>query len=260
MKFIFYLPALCAGLSFLTACASFPSSQTGAGDLTGSVWGLSTLEGQELVPGSGITALFTAGGKLGGASGCNQYSGSYTLAGNSLEISSPLSSTMMACLPALMDQETAYLKTLAEVKTFSITGDQLTLKGAENKNLLVYKAQSQALAGTTWVVIGYNNGKQAVTSVLTGTSLTATFEPDETIAGNSGCNQYSGPYKTDGNKIAIGPLSVTKKACAAPAGAMEQEALYLAALQSATTYQIEGTTLELRTQDGALAANFSQQK
>ena len=39
---------------------------------------------------------------------------------------------------------------------------------------------------------------------------------------------------------------------------MDQEAQYLTALESAATYQIEGTVLELRTQDGALAADFSK--
>jgi heat shock protein HslJ len=37
---------------------------------------------------------------------------------------------------------------------------------------------------------------------------------------------------------------------------MDQETQYLAALQSAATYRIEGTGMELRTKDGALAADF----
>jgi hypothetical protein len=39
---------------------------------------------------------------------------------------------------------------------------------------------------------------------------------------------------------------------------MEQEAQYLAALESAATYQIEGTTLELRMKDGALAVDYTK--
>ena len=39
---------------------------------------------------------------------------------------------------------------------------------------------------------------------------------------------------------------------------MDQEAQYLAALQTAATYQIENNVLELRTTDGALAANFTK--
>ncbi len=37
---------------------------------------------------------------------------------------------------------------------------------------------------------------------------------------------------------------------------MEQESQYLAALGTAATYRIEGERLELRTAEGALAADF----
>ena len=57
----------------------------------------------------------------------------------------------------------------------------------------------------------------------------------------------------DGNKITIGPLASTMMMCDSPAQIMEQEAQYLAALQSAATYQIEGNVLELRTADDAIA-------
>jgi heat shock protein HslJ len=106
-------------------------------------------------------------------------------------------------------------------------------------------------------VIGLNNGQQAVTSVMAGTTITADFGGDGTLSGNSGCNTYS-PYTVDGNQITIGPLSSTMMACSDPAGVMEQEAQYLAALGTAATYQIEGTTLELRTKDGALAVDYSK--
>jgi heat shock protein HslJ len=39
---------------------------------------------------------------------------------------------------------------------------------------------------------------------------------------------------------------------------MDQEAQYLAALGTAATFQIEGTVLELRTKDGALAVQYSR--
>jgi heat shock protein HslJ len=46
------------------------------------------------------------------------------------------------------------------------------------------------------------------------------------------------------------------KMCNDPEGVMDQESQFLAALESAATYKIEGTRLELRTADGALAADF----
>ena len=39
---------------------------------------------------------------------------------------------------------------------------------------------------------------------------------------------------------------------------MEQETQYLAALETAVTYRIEGKGMELRTQEGALAVDFTK--
>jgi len=169
-----------------------------------------------------------------------------------------IASTMMACEQPVMDQETAYLKMLPQAKTYAVKGDQLTLMDASNTVVATYKAQTQDLSGTNWEVIGYNNGKQAVTSVIAGTTLTASFGKDGNLSGNAGCNNYNGPYKVNGSQITIGPLASTMKACADPAGVMDQEAQYLAALGTAATYQVENNVLELRTKDGALAADFSK--
>jgi len=152
-----------------------------------------------------------------------------------------------------MDQESEYLKALGEVKTYSVTGDQLTLYGTKNKSLLVYNARSQDLSGSSWEVIAYNNGKQAVTSVLAGSRISANFGADGTLSGNGGCNNYNGAYAVTAQQIKIGPMASTRMACADPEGVMDQESLYLAALETADTYKVEGTTLELRTKDGALA-------
>ncbi len=262
MKAVFVSLGLCAGLFVLAACApsptSAPAQQASGGSLAGPVWGLTELMGRGLVPKTAISAEFTSDGKVSGSAGCNRYAGTYTTSGNNITMSSQLASTMMSCAQAINLQENVYLKTLAAVKTYAVTGDQLALKDANNNNLLVYKAQSQDLAGTSWEAIGYNNGKQAVTSVLAGTTITAEFGKDGILQGNSGCNTYNGPYKVNGKQITIGPLASTKKACSEPAGVMDQEAQYLAALGTAATYQIEGTVLELRTKDGALAVDYSK--
>jgi heat shock protein HslJ len=157
-----------------------------------------------------------------------------------------------------MDQENAYFQALAAAKTFTVNGDQLTLNDSGGQAIASYKAQSQDLAGTSWLAIGYNNGQQAVVSVTTGTELTADFGEDGNLTGFAGCNNYNGTYTVDGDKITIGPLASTMKSCSDPEGVMDQEAQYLAALQSAVTYQIVGNRLELRTADGAMAADFSR--
>ena len=137
-----------------------------------------------------------------------------------------------------------------------MSGGKLTLKSGGGKALLTYKAQSQQLAGTSWTVSAYNNGKQGFESVLAGTKLTAVFGKDGNLAGIAGCNNYNGPYKATAPKITIGPLAVTRKYCSEPAGVSDQEARYLAALETVATYRVEGARLEMRTAAGALAAEF----
>jgi len=258
MKRVMLAVGLCAGLFVLAACDPLGSQQGGGGDLTGKMWALSALMGKPLVPGTGITAQFTSDGRVSGSAGCNQYTGTYTVSGNTIQFSSPLASTRMACPQEVMDQENAYLKALGEAKTYTVRDDQLTLADANKTVVATYEAQSQDLAGTSWEAIAYNNGKQAVTSVLAGSTITASYGKDGTLSGNAGCNDYSGPYTATGNQISIGPLTSTRKFCEDPAGVMDQEAQYLAALGTAATFQIEGTVLELRTKDGALAVQYSR--
>jgi heat shock protein HslJ len=227
--------------------------------VTGQVWALTALNGHPPVNGGGISAQFTADGKVSGSSGCNQYTGKYTVSGSNIKFDPSIATTMMACPQPIMDQESAYLKMLGEAKTYEVKGNELTLMDDGNKKLATYKVQTQDLAGTGWYAVGYNNGKQAVVSILGGTTISAIFGKDGTLTGNAGCNDYNGTYTVNGNQITIGPLASTRKFCNDPEGIMDQETQYLAALGTAATYQIEGTTLELRTKDGALVADFSKE-
>ena len=63
---------------------------------------------------------------------------------------------------------------------------------------------------------------------------------DGKVMGNSGCNQLSGSYKTDGDKITFGPMISTKMACP---GNGEQR--FLTALHAANTFRIDGLKLIL---------------
>jgi heat shock protein HslJ len=105
-------------------------------------------------------------------------------------------------------------------------------------------------------VTGYNDGNQAVVSVIIDTELTADFGMDGNLSGSSGCNSYTATYKTSGESIEIGPAASTRKMCSEPAGVMDQEAQYLKSLETGASYRLDGDKLELRTTDGALAVSF----
>ena len=86
-------------------------------------------------------------------------------------------------------------------------------------------------------------------SVLQGTEITATFRKGK-VSGFSGCNDYSGSYKIDGDLLSVSGLSTGRKACEQPV--MDQETAYLAALETSTSYQVKGDNLTISTTMGPL--------
>ena len=123
---------------------------------------------------------------------------------------------------------------------------------AGNDIVLTYITESQTLQDTSWNVISYNNGREAVVGLLEGTEITLNFE---TIAlnGSAGCNNYFAGYTVSGNNITVEPPGATFMFCESPEGVMEQETAYLAPLESAATFSIEGDQLWLRTAGDAIA-------
>lgn len=221
----------------------------------GTSWSLAALHDEPILPGTHISARFDAAGAVSGSSGCNRYRASYRIDGASLAITAA-TGTLMACPPPLMEQERAYLAALQATAAFEVNGDTLTLKDHAGTAIARFVAEPQGLAGTSWSVTGYNNGRQAVVSLIAGTAITARFDQEGKLAGNAGCNDYAGTVEVGAETIAVGPLRTTRKFCAQPEGLMEQERLCLAALQTAATYRVEGSSLELRTADGALAVKL----
>ena len=114
------------------------------------------------------------------------------------------------------------------------------------------------MGGTSWIVTGYNNGNQAVVSVVTGTQLTADFSSVGKLSGSAGCNNFSANYEVSGKSIKISSVASTLKMCVDLAGMMEQETQFLKAVETSSTYRIDGKQLELRTADSALAVTFKK--
>jgi len=78
------------------------------------------------VPGSRLTATFEDG-RISGESGCNSYTGPFEVDDTKIAIG-PLASTLRACAdPAVGEQESQFLAALELARTFTVTGDNLTL-------------------------------------------------------------------------------------------------------------------------------------
>lgn len=103
------------GDEVFSGCGGDPQSL-----LAGEAWRVETVYGERLSEGSSITMSFdTAGGRVSGKSGCNSYGAQYTLSGEGLTFSPPVS-TEMACSEPLMTQESAFLKALAGMTMFAV--------------------------------------------------------------------------------------------------------------------------------------------
>jgi heat shock protein HslJ len=208
-----------------------------------------------LIIGSEITLNFGADGQVSGSAGCNRYTGPYQSEGGNLKVGELASSRMMCAAPeGVMEQEAKYMAALQKAATYSIEGSTLTIRDASGAMQVVatLAAASAGLAGTEWKAVNYNNGNQAVVGLITGSEITLNFGADGQVSGSAGCNRYTGSYQAEGETLKVGRLATTMMMCVAPEGVMEQEAKYLAALQNAATYSIEGSTLTIRDAGGAM--------
>jgi len=94
------------------------------------------------------------------------------------------------------------------------------------------------------------NREWAVVSVLENTEITAIFKRGK-VSGSSGCNTYTGNYQTSSDSsITISNLQGGRLACEQPI--MDQENNYLAALGTASSFQVQNDQLVINTASAPL--------
>jgi heat shock protein HslJ len=256
-------PALVAA-GVLAACGTSDGTQAAtttepeALPLEDTSWGLVSYAGgsgaaTEVPDGVTATALF-ADGTVSGSGGCNRFTGPYELDGDTISIG-PLASTLMACVEPQGSVEQAYLAALEQTAGYQTDASTLDLLDGSGDVVLTFEVvEPLSLTGTEWTAVSVNTGTGAVSGLVGGVMITATFDEDGNVSGSAGCNSFTGTYTVDGDTIDVGPLASTKKACADDV--MTQEAAFLTAMDNATTLTIDGDRLELRDDDGALQADF----
>jgi heat shock protein HslJ len=82
------------------------------------------------LPQTQLTAQFGPDQRVVGSAGCNRFTGTFALDGESVSFG-PLATTRMACPEPIMDQERAFLAALEATTQFTQTGDRLTLRNAD---------------------------------------------------------------------------------------------------------------------------------
>ena len=104
-----------------------------------------------------------------------------------------------------------------------------------------------SLSGTAWLLEDLGG-----TGVVDRVRATIEFGEDGSVAGSASCNRFTGSASIRGDSIALGPLATTRRAC--PEAVRSQEQRYLAALDTAHRWRIDGAFLEVHagSEDGPL--------
>jgi len=97
------------------------------------------------------------------------------------------------------------------------------------------------LLDTHWQLIAVNDQAVATRPPPNDAHLVLA-SADGGVAGNSGCNRFSGAYEREGDTLTLGPLATTRMACA---DTMELESRVLAALSSVDRYELVERELRL---------------
>jgi len=197
----------------------------------------------------GITLKFDET-QYSGFSGVNQYSGTYTAKADGGIEFGPAAGTLMAGPDPLMKVESAYLKLIEGCDSYRLENGTLTLMTGETDTLIFEVAKAAALPGSSWLVTGYNNGKEAVVGPAVDSTLTIEFGTDGTVAGSGGVNRFNGGFESTDTTVKIGPLAATMMA--GEPELMAQETAFLKALENATTWSISRGILDMRDASGAM--------
>lgn len=121
----------------LAGCAGDPALL-----LQGVEWVVEDIDNGGIIDRSRVTINFLPENRVAGRASCNGFMGGYQLTGEGLTFGQA-ATTMMACAPALMNQERKFLEVLGNVQRFDIsrTG-ALILQTGDGRTLRAYGAQS----------------------------------------------------------------------------------------------------------------------
>jgi heat shock protein HslJ len=240
----------------LTACGNESAARPDSGaSLTGRTF-LSTSvtengKPRPLAAKTQVRLEFTTDGRLSWNAGCNSSQTSVSTSDGRLSLGKEITSTAMGCMGPLQDQDAWIGRVLLSKPAWKLDGDKLVLSTESTTISLLDKETAQpdrSLDGTKWKLTTVVSGESA--------SYQAGFEKvwltlnGERVTGSTGCNEFQGVVARATGKVTFGELATTRRACAGNAAAVES--LVLKGLKGELTYQIDSSTLQLRSTTGGL--------
>lgn len=137
---------------------------------------------------------------------------------------------------------------------FEVNGQRYEVRtGETGSNIRLASPEGALSAGATlentdWRLVSFGL-REAAKPLVEGSTVTLMLAGGQ-AGGSGGCNSYGGTYQVEGGTIAFDEISSTLRACA-DERVTDQEQRYLAALQSAGRYELDGKILRLFYDDGA---------
>ncbi len=115
----------------LNGCGGAPAKR-----IVGTEWVVEDVGGAGIIDSSRLTLKMDEEGRIGGESGCNVFNGSYQLQDEQLKIDH-LATSMRACAPALMKQESRFLRLLNQVQHATINHEGALVLKTQSGNVIV---------------------------------------------------------------------------------------------------------------------------
>ncbi|MGW7685460.1 META domain-containing protein [Kribbella sp. NPDC054772] len=204
-----------------------------------------------LAPKTRVRLQFTADGRLVADVGCNSMQSKVSTAGGKLTLDGELASTAMGCPGPQQGQDSWLAKIIQATPTWQLTGDKLALTAGSTTIALTDQQTAVpdvALDGTKW----------ALSTVITGEVASHQADSEkawltlngERVTGSTGCNEFQGVVARSTGKLTFGELATTRRACAGDAAKLEST--LLKGLHGQVSYQVDGSTLKLRSTGGGL--------
>ena len=108
--------------------------------LVGSTWLAEDIGGSGVIDDAQSKLQFVSSTQVAGHGACNAFTGAATVTATGLTLG-PLASTRKMCAPAVMDQESRFLRALEAVKSARMDGNRLLLMDATGSPLALLSRQ-----------------------------------------------------------------------------------------------------------------------
>ena len=138
------LPALAVAFTLAGCSAPAQNNATAQPLLQGAEWVIEDIANTGIIDNSHIALEFLPDGRLAGSTGCNRILGSYaTDAADAAKLTiQPAGTTMMACPPALMNQERKLLDLLPTVASYRIDSTGALVLHTAGKQTITARRQN----------------------------------------------------------------------------------------------------------------------